>query len=99
MTTAQDIAPMVRGGECFAATSDAGGQAVYVVRVVNGVAWIDAMKGDGPTDHIKTLLPVIEAQAKGLHRVAFQTARRGLVRKAQRQGYTVAGWILSKGIA
>jgi membrane protein required for beta-lactamase induction len=95
----EDIAPAAHRGVCVAATSEDGSsQAVYVVRVQNGVAWVDFMKGNGPIDWTAMLGPVIEAQAKGTRRVAFQTMRPGLVKKAQRQGYTVRGWILAKDI-
>ena len=95
MSTAQDLRAMTEAGQCYAATTD-GAQAVYVVKVCNGVAWVDACKGAGAVDWSSALLPVIEAQAKGLFSVGFQTARPGLVRKAKKQGYEVAGWILRK---
>lgn len=69
---------------------------MYVLVVDNGVAWIDAAKGTGATDWTAHLLPIIEAQAAGCKAVGFQTARRGLVKKARQQGYTVTGWILKK---
>lgn len=97
LTTAQDIEHMTARGQCFAATAP-GAQVVYVMRVENGRAWVDAMKGAGAVDWIATALPIIEAQAQGLRAVGFQTARRGLVRKAQRQGYRVAGYIMEKTI-
>ena len=96
-TTPQEIAGMAASGQCFAATAP-GSQAVYVMHVQNGVAWVSATKGAGPLDWGNLLLPVIEAQAKGCAAVAFQTARPGLVRKAKRQGYAVTGWILKKAI-
>lgn len=97
LTTAQDIPHMAARGQCFAATAP-GAQVVYVLRVENGRAWVEACKGAGNVDWAATLLPVIERQAQGLQAVAFQTARRGLVRKAQRQGYRVAGYIMEKAL-
>lgn len=88
---------MAARGQCFAATAP-GAQVVYVLRVENGRAWVDAMKGAGAVDWIANALPIIEAQAQGLRAVAFQTGRRGLVRKAQRQGYRVAGYIMEKAL-
>lgn len=92
-----DIDAMTRRGQCFAATAT-DSQAVYVVTVENGIAWINATKGAGPVDWSALLLPVIEAQAKGCAAVGFSTMRPGLVRKAKRQGYQVTGWILKKTI-
>lgn len=86
---------LAQRGQCFALTGAA--DAVYVVHVRNGVAWIDAFKGTGP-DLVAVLAELIEHQAEGCHAVAFQTARPGLVRKASRHGYRVTGWILSKGL-
>lgn len=95
LTTPDTLRDMTARGACFAATAP-GAQAVYVVKVDNGRAWVSACKGTGPVDWSGLLLPIIEQQAQGLRAVAFQTARRGLVRKAKRQGYRVAGYILEK---
>lgn len=97
LTTSDTLPAMAARGACFAATTDTA-QAVYVLKVENGRAWVSACKGAGPVDWSGLLLPVIEQQAQGLQAVAFQTARRGLVRKAQRQGYRVAGYIMEKNL-
>lgn len=98
MTAEADIPAMAARGQCFVATDAAGdSQAVYVLRVENGVAWVDACRGFGPADWTGLLLPVIEAQSQGAARVAFQTMRPGLLRRAVREhGYSVRGWILGK---
>lgn len=95
LCTPADISAMTHAGLCFAATSG-DSQAVYVVRVANGVAWIDAAKGFSPCDWDRKVMALVELQAKGLRQVAFQTRRRGMVRTAERAGYHVAGWILAK---
>lgn len=97
LTTERDIVGMTHTGQCFAATAPEA-QAVYILKVHNGTAWVDALKGFGPLDWIETILPIIEAQAKGCAAVAFQTKRPGLVRKAKKQGYIVAGYILRKSL-
>jgi hypothetical protein len=94
-TTASDIAAMAERGQCFT-VGDLQDAAVYVVRISNGIAWISACMGSGPTPWARVLLPVIEQQADGCSAVAFQTARRGLVRQAQAQGYEITGWIMKK---
>ena len=94
-TSAQDLDAMAERGQCFAAESG-DSSAAYVVRVINGVAWIIAAKGDGTAPWRKLLLPMIEAQAAGCEAVGFQTARKGLVKAAQAQGYEITGWILRK---
>ncbi len=95
LTEARDLPALTHTGQCFSASSG-DSQAVYVLRLKNGVAWIEACKGAGLVPWSDLLFPVIEAQAKGCHAVAFQTKSRGLVRRAKRQGYTVTGWILKK---
>ena len=95
MVTKKDIDGMARAGRCFAATTDKA-QAVYVVEVRNGVAWVSACKGSGNVTWSEVLLPVIEQQAKGCASVGFQTRRRGLVKVAQSQGYEITGWIMKK---
>lgn len=92
-----DIEALTARGQCFVASA-LDGQAVYVLDVHNGVAQITACKGSGPVDWSAVLLPTIEAQAKGCKAVTFQTKRRGLVRRAEKQGYRVTGWILTKDL-
>jgi hypothetical protein len=94
-TAPEDLHHLTTSGQCFAAAADTG-QAVYVVKVSNGVAWVSACKGGGPVKWREVLLPIIEQQAAGCDAVAFQTARRGLVKAAKRQGYEVTGWIMKK---
>jgi hypothetical protein len=65
MCEAKDLPAMTNAGLSFCATADEG-QAVYVLRIKNGVAWVDACKGNGPLDWSSVLLQVIEQQAQGL---------------------------------
>lgn len=97
----EDVQRIARDGQCFALTADGGAQIAYVLVVRGGQAWINAAKGLGPVDWTALTLPVVELQAKraGLESVAFQTRRRGLVRKAEKLGYRVTGYIMKKDIA
>lgn len=97
ISSAADIQTMTENGQCFTATSGQA-SAVYVVQVVNGVAWINACQGQGAIKWQNLLLPVIEQQASGCKAVGFQTKRRGLVKAAQRHGYQITGWILKKNL-
>lgn len=65
-----------------------------------GELWIEAAAGQGADNMTAHGLALIEgmAQGAGLGSVGFQTARPGLARKAIKQGYTVAGWILKKAV-
>ena len=95
LMTAADIAPLAMHGECFAIDGQAA-HAVYVVHVINGTCWVDALKGAGDTDITALVDAVLCDQANGLHAIALQTRRRGLVRLLQRLGYHVTGWVLRK---
>lgn len=90
------------GGQSFALHLDDGGALVFTVRAQNGVFWIDGAIGQaGPGgDMTAQGLDFMEAMAKAAKSdsIGFATARAGLVKKAERQGYRVAGWILKKQI-
>lgn len=67
--------------------------------------WVDAAAGTG-TGLTEAGIAIVEQKAKaaGCRRVAFQTMRRGLVRRVRRLGYQITGtvgrgFILSKEIA
>ena len=94
-TDAAALAAMTERGQCFALGGAA--DAVYVVNVRNGVCWVDAFAGRGP-DLVRVLAGLLDQQAAGCRSVAFQTARRGLVRQVQRHGYRITGWILEKDL-
>lgn len=98
--TPGDVLDMCERGLCFHAGMHSG-EAVYVLHVdrQRGHVQVMAALGAASTDLTATVLPIIEAQAAGMRRVTLQTRRRGLVRKLQRHGYTVRGWILGKDIA
>lgn len=53
--------------------------------------WITAAGGSSRHDLTQVLFAVIEACAAGFRSIGFQTVRPGLIRKAQRHGYRVAG--------
>lgn len=94
IATAADLVAMCQAGQCFAL--DGAADAVYVLRVVNGMVWVDAARGSGPVDLTAAIDQLVSTQAAGLRGIALQTRRRGLVAKLQRRGYHVAGWIMKK---
>lgn len=96
ITRSADVRAGCESGLCFGLTLGDQSRGVYVLAVQAGQAYIRWARGVGPLDLTRTVLPVIEQQVAGLDSLAFQTARPGLVRKAQAQGYEVAGWILRK---
>lgn len=96
MTGADDIKRMCELGQCFALSGDV--QAVYVLVIRNGVAWVQAAKGAGTVDCTDALEVAVTDQARGLKAMATQTARPGLVRKLKKRGWSVTGWIMQKGL-
>lgn len=100
MLSDADIPAMCDRGECFElVAADGRLRAVYVLEVRNGVAWVSALAGSGQgLDVCQVFDGVTTRQAAGLQRLAFQTARPGLVRKMSGFGYRVTGWIMVKEI-
>ncbi|HEV6968844.1 MAG TPA: hypothetical protein VK305_25890 [Roseateles sp.] len=92
-----DVRDLARSGRAFAIEGDAG-NAVYVVTVRNGCAWVTAAKGGGSVDLTEVLDRVLVAQSQGLRALGCQTARPGLVRKLKARGWQVTGWILRKDL-
>ncbi len=98
ITTAADMAWFAERGECFAIRGK-GSEIVYMLKIENGQAWVQAAQASGSFSFDRVLSEVIERQCQGVaDSVAFQTSRPGLVRKARREGYEVTGWILKKAI-
>lgn len=96
ITTAADMAWFTERSECFAIRGK-GSEIVYMLKIENGQAWVQAAQASGPFSFEHVLSEVIERQAAGVcNSVAFQTSRPGLKRKAERAGYEVTGWILKK---
>jgi len=65
------------------------------------VLWVTAAAGKAVEDLTEIGVQLIEETARqcGCSSLAFQTARAGLVKKTERAGYQVAGWIMKKGLA
>lgn len=93
MATDADTRAMCAAGVCFEVRDDSGA-AVVVVHERGGVHWIDAAGGGGGRDLAGAIDQALIAA--GARSIAFQTKRPGLVRRAQRQGYKVAGYIMRR---
>ena len=90
-----DIGPMCQAGRCVQVASDRG-VATLVLVDVDGTVWVDAARADGPSARLCDDLDDAIAATPGARRIAFQTKRRGLVRRAIARGYRVVGYILEK---
>lgn len=92
-----DTLPMCEAGECWDVQSEQGGRAVVVIqRTPSGLLWIDAAAGQGGGDLTHTIDRL--AASIGGQSIAFQTRRRGLVRRTEALGYHVAGYIMRKDL-
>jgi hypothetical protein len=76
-----------------------GDEFAYALKRQGDELWIQAAGGRSQQDLTKAGFANIEAQAAGLYKsVGFQTRRSGLVKKAQREGYEIDGYIMRKKI-
>ncbi|UTV53236.1 hypothetical protein [Burkholderia arboris] len=85
------VARMAAAGRCFVISQDGRDVAAYVLQRQGDECFVLAASGTVEFDLTVFGLALIEAHARGLRSVAFQTRRRGLIRKAQKLGYHIAG--------
>lgn len=90
-TTGESIEHLAQAGHCF--LLEEGGRPVcaWSLQAQGNELFILAAAGRAGCDLTEVGLTVIEQQAQGFASVAFQTRRRGLMRKAQALGYQPAG--------
>jgi hypothetical protein len=88
-------------GQHYQAKHQATGKiCIYSVDEKNGVAWVNSMAGESAEklDFFSLIEPIIRVQYSHCESIRFQTMRRGLVKKAEKKGYQVSGWILKKNL-
>lgn len=90
-TTDETLPGLTACGRCFVIEADGRPVAGYVLQRQGDECYVLAFAGAAQLDLTGLLARLIEAQAAGLDSIAFQTRRPGLVRKAARLGYRVAG--------
>lgn len=90
---AADLLAMCRNSRCLQLDTE-GGNAVVVVTERNGVVWVNAAAGSAPACLTSAITQALSES--GARSIAFQTARPGLVRKAERLGYRVTGYIMRR---
>ncbi|PMS38457.1 hypothetical protein C0Z20_00800 [Trinickia symbiotica] len=79
------------GARCFVIRQDGRDVAAYVLQRQGDECYVLAAAGAVDFDLTVFGLALIEAHATGLKSVAFQTKRAGLIKKARRLGYAIAG--------
>lgn len=93
-----DAKAVAAGGERFVFERDGMPVCGYVLVIQGREVYIQAAGASEAIDFTKIGLQAIEAQAANFESVSFMTKRKGLVRKAERLGYEVDGYILRKKI-
>lgn len=96
--TVPDMASLAAQGQCYAVYEHEQLRGAYVLKAIGGECWVLAAAGRAEFDLTAVLADVINQQAQQFKTIGFQTARRGLVKKAQRHGYEIAGYILRKRV-
>lgn len=88
------------GCEFFALVGDRGPVFGMAARLVGDEFVIVAAAGEyaGDLTAVGLSLAEHEARRRGARSVAFQTRRRGLVKKSSACGYAAAGYIMRKGL-
>lgn len=102
---AETVAEKCRHAYVFEVTDGERQVGAYAIRLIDHdrvrVAWITAAAGavDG-VDLPRTLWPAVlaQCQAMGAGQIAFNTRRRGLIRKAERLGFQLTAVTLRKSI-
>lgn len=96
--TAESIAAH---GQCFELRTGTGA-GVFVLRREGAVMWVDGagarVKSSGLSEAGFVLFESIARQV-GCSEIAFETTRRGLVKKSKEAGYAVAGYIMKKAVS
>lgn len=97
--SADAVSSVVQTGVHFDLQTEAG-RLLMVLDLRGDLLWIGGAVGKGSGDLTAAGLAFAEATARqaGCMAVGFQTARRGLVRKALRLGYVADGFQLKKAL-
>lgn len=96
LETPEDLAA---NGACFTLRTERG-EGVFVLSRAGDVLWVDgagAVSGQGLTEDGFQAFERI-ARGQGCNAIGFQTTRPGLVRRAERAGFRVAGFIMEKAV-
>lgn len=87
---------MMKSGQCWKIYENGVITGALVTRDDNGELWIMAAAGYSPSDMTQIMADHLLSISAGYRSIAFQTARRGLVKKIQAHGYEISGYILRK---
>jgi hypothetical protein len=84
-------------GQCWKITEAGRIVAALVTSEEDGALWVLAAVGRAEHDLVDVMAAHLGETAQGRYKaIGFRTARPGLVKKAQRHGYTVEAYIMRK---
>jgi len=88
---------LIDAGQCWKIVEGGVIVGALVTEECGDELWVSVAIGRAQTDLVELMTAHLRQHAAGRFRsIGFQTARRGLVKKAERHGYRVAAQILRK---
>lgn len=91
------IEPIMRNGQCWKVTENGVITGALVTIEDGRELWVTLAAGRSDADLTEIMAQHLERTAAGrFDSIGFQTERRGLVRKTQRHGFELAGYIVRK---
>lgn len=90
---------LIATGQCWKIVEEGAITGALVTEAYGDELWISVAVGRAQADLVELMADHLREHAAGRFRtIAFQTARRGLVKKAERHGYRVAAYIVRKAL-
>lgn len=88
---------MIAGGTCWKIVESGAITAALLTSEEGGALWVLIASGRSCTDLVDIMAAHLQQHAAGrFSSIGFRTARKGLVRKAERHGYEVEAFIMRK---
>ncbi|QGZ37768.1 hypothetical protein IP92_02938 [Pseudoduganella flava] len=88
---------LIDAGQCWKIVEEGVITGALVTEACGDELWVSVAVGRAQTDLVDLMADHLRDHADGRFRaIGFQTARRGLVKKAEKHGYRVAAYIVRK---
>lgn len=94
-----DMDAIIADGQCWKLVEQGAIVGALVTTEAGADLWVSMAAGRAQCDLVAVLADHLRRHAAGRYRsIGFQTARRGLVKKAKDHGYTVEAFIMRKSL-